>query len=115
MRPRNCGAFDAPRRMGGIMPSTFQGYTRWTGAPSAMLTRFWAGTSDRTDSCAPYGSARTDTPMDIQDTPSGPTERSEERDTDWAEMNERLRALQDKYAKARVDSEPRSFATRFRT
>ncbi len=38
----------------------------------------------------------------------------EDRDTGWSEMNERLKALQDKYAKARVGEEPRSFATRFR-
>jgi hypothetical protein len=39
---------------------------------------------------------------------------SEDRDTGWSEMNERLKALQDKYAKDRVGDEPRSFATRFR-
>jgi hypothetical protein len=51
--------------------------------------------------------------MDIQDaTPEPPS--SQERETDWADMNDRLRALQDKYAKGRIGEEPRSFATRFR-
>ena len=52
--------------------------------------------------------------MDMQDPAPIPAEPAEERDTEWAELNERLRVLQDKYAKARLGAEPRSFATRFR-
>jgi hypothetical protein len=52
--------------------------------------------------------------MDIQDPPPVPPDRADDHEPTWAEMNDRLRALQDRYAKARIGSEPRSFATRFR-
>lgn len=49
--------------------------------------------------------------------PQDPIPASQEgpqaRDTTWSDMNERLKALQDKYASLR-DPEPRAFATRFR-
>jgi hypothetical protein len=52
--------------------------------------------------------------MDIHEPEQTPAEPLHERDTDWADMNDRLKALQDKYAKARIGSEPRAFATRYR-
>lgn len=52
--------------------------------------------------------------MDIQDPPTVPPDRPDERDTEWAEMTDRLKALQDRYAKARIGPEPRTFAIRYR-
>jgi hypothetical protein len=52
--------------------------------------------------------------MNINDPTPEHAQPSEDRDTGWSEMTERLKALQDKYAKGRVEDEPRSFATRFR-
>lgn len=52
--------------------------------------------------------------MDMTEQTPEPTDARDERDTVWSEMNERLKALQEKYARALVGAEPRPFATRFR-